>query len=203
LIELAGAALLMGFAGSLHCVGMCGPFALACGGRSAHVASWQAGKLLTYIVLGGVAGALGGSMPGPVWIVQLLAVGLVLWFGAAALGLLPEPAAIPGLSSGAARLLSKPGLTSRAAFGALNGLLPCGLVYAALGLALAAERPIEGAFVMGAFGLGTSPVVSVFALAAGDLTIGRPRLRKVLAVGASLTGLWVVVRRGGMLPPIH
>jgi sulfite exporter TauE/SafE len=40
------------------------------------------------------------------------------------------------------------------AVGALWGLMPCGLVYAAFGLALAAGTPVRGALVIAAFGPG-------------------------------------------------
>jgi uncharacterized protein len=55
-----------GFAGSLHCIGMCGGFACALGsdGRGASATSlrhllYNIGRLSTYCFLGGLAGALG------------------------------------------------------------------------------------------------------------------------------------------------
>jgi uncharacterized protein len=55
-----------GFAGSLHCIGMCGGFACALGpdGRGAGATSlrhllYNTGRLSTYCFLGGLAGALG------------------------------------------------------------------------------------------------------------------------------------------------
>lgn len=203
MIELVGAAALMGLVGSLHCVGMCGSFALACGGRTSHVASWQLGKLATYVVLGTMAGWFGGVLPGPALPVQLVAATLVIWFGAAALGLVPEPGALPGLSRIGAAILRRPGVLSRATFGAVNGLLPCGLVYAALGLAVAGGSAMAGGVTMAAFGMGTVPALSVFAMSGDVLARRDPRLRAALAVTATLAGLWVVVRRGGMLPPVY
>ena len=43
------------------------------------------------------------------------------------------------------------------ALGALWGWIPCGLVYSVLATALLAGDPVQGAAVMGAFGLGTLP----------------------------------------------
>lgn len=203
MIELVGAATLMGLVGSLHCVGMCGVFALACGGRRTHVASWQAGKLGTYMALGALAGWFGSVLPGPALPVQLLAASLVIWFGAAAMGLVPEPGALPWLSRIGASLLGGPGRLSRAAFGAVNGLLPCGLVYAALGLAVSAGSAASGAATMAAFGLGTVPALSLFALTGGAVARRGPRVRRALAVTATIAGLWVVARRGGMIPLVH
>src|SRR6202022_761936 len=55
-----------GFAGSFHCVGMCGGFACALGrdpnGHAATVLRhliYNTGRLTTYCFLGGLAGALG------------------------------------------------------------------------------------------------------------------------------------------------
>lgn len=199
MLELATAAFLMGVVGSLHCIGMCGPFAVMCGSRTSHLAGWQAGKLLTYIGLGFLAGGAVALAPGPVWLAQGVAAGLVIWFGASALGLVPEPGiAAPWVGRVGARFVGGSDVGSRVAFGAINGLLPCGLVYAALGLAVASERPTGGALVMAAFGLGTVPFLTLFAGSTGALATRSPRLRRGLAVAAALAGLWVIARRGGV-----
>jgi uncharacterized protein len=82
----------MGFISSFHCVGMCGPIALALpihkGTRTRQVASvlaYNAGRALTYATLGMMIGTLGASLE---WLGMLryasIAVGLamlgyVLW----------------------------------------------------------------------------------------------------------------------------
>ena len=43
--------------------------------------------------------------------------------------------------------------------GALWGMLPCGMIYSALGLAVLAAHPLDGALVMAAFGASTLPVL--------------------------------------------
>ena len=204
MVELAGAALFMGLVGSPHCVGMCGPFALACSSRPVHVAGWQFGKLLTYIAIGLTAGVAGASIPGPTWIVQGLSLALILWFAGAMAGLLPEPTLrVPGIARLATHAARENDLVSRIAFGAANGLLPCGLVYAAAGLAVAAGTPLGGAAVMLAFGLGTAPLLTTVAFSARSLLARRPAARRALAVVISIAGVWVVVRRGSMMPPMH
>jgi sulfite exporter TauE/SafE len=201
LIEILAAAALMGLVGSLHCVGMCGPFALACSGRPSHVLSWQAGKIGTYAALGAVAGVTGATLPGPAWIPQLVSAGLIIWFGAAMAGLLPEPAVhLPGLTRFASQAARKGDLGSRALFGAANGLLPCGLVYAALGLAVASGDPATGALAMIAFGLGTAPLLTTVAFSAHRVLHRHPWARRALAVVAMLAGLWVVASRGAGAP---
>jgi sulfite exporter TauE/SafE len=197
LIEILGAAALMGLVGSLHCVGMCGPFALACGGRTAHVVAWQGGKLASYAALGALGGWTGAIMPGPAWIPQLLSAALIVWFGGAAAGVLPEPSIrLPFLTGFAGRTLGTGSPLTRFAFGAANGVLPCGLVYAALGLAVSAGGAARGALAMTAFGLGTAPLLTTVALSAHRVVNRHPRARRALALVAVLAGLWVVAGRG-------
>lgn len=200
-LEILVAAAVLGLVGSPHCIGMCGPFAVACGGRAGNAFAWQAGKLLTYAALGALAGGLGGAIGGPVWIGQAVSAVLVVWFSAALAGLTPEPSLrVPGLSRLAARASGHPGITSSALLGVANGLLPCGLVYAALALAVASGSASVGALAMIAFGLGTAPLVTTFALGSRRLLAERPWARRVLALAVLVVGLWVVIQRGGMTP---
>lgn len=204
MLEIVGAAALMGFVGSVHCIGMCGAFAFACGGRASHVIIWQSGKLATYAALGAAAGFGGALLPGPAWIPQLVSGTLIVWFGAAMAGLVPEPSfSVPGLTRVASEAARRGDLGSRALFGAANGLLPCGLVYAALGLAVGSGGALTGALAMTAFGLGTAPLVTTVALSAHRVLHQRPWARRVLAVVATLAGLWVVASRGGGAMPMH
>ena len=198
-ISALTAAAISGLFGSPHCIGMCGPFALACGGRASHTAAWHSGKVTTYALLGAVAGTFGGSLPGPTWVVGVISAGLIIWFAAALAGFAPEPTVkIPGLQAAATRAAQKDDLTSRFLFGATIGLLPCGLVYAALGLAVATGSALTGAAAMAAFGLGTVPALAAFGLGARRLISDRPWARKALAGVVLISGLWVVVQRAGM-----
>ena len=199
MLQALTAATIAGLVGSPHCVGMCGPFAMSCGGRVSHSMAWQAGKLTTYAVLGGMAGAFGASLPGPGWVAALLSGVLVVWFAAALAGLIPEPTLnIPGLQGLATRAARRDDLPARFAFGAATGLLPCGLVYAALGLAVASGSALTGACTMAAFGLGTAPALTAVALGARRVTNTRPWARKALAGAVLIAGLWMVVQRAGM-----
>ena len=201
MIPAISAAALAGLVGSPHCIGMCGSFALACGGRVAHTAAWHAGKILTYALLGSLAGLLGHSVPGPTWIATIVSAALVVWFAAGLAGVVPEPALrIPGLTRLATRAARRDDLASRFAFGMANGLLPCGLVYATLGIAVASGDPYVGAASMAAFGLGTAPALAAFGLGVRRLAAERPWTRRVLAALVLVAGLWVVVQRQGMKP---
>ncbi|MFH1763781.1 MAG: sulfite exporter TauE/SafE family protein [Gemmatimonadota bacterium] len=69
-----GSALLAGFVGSLHCIGMCGGFAVACGGRARDTLPWHAGRTTTYAILGGLVQEPHLSIPGVKQLATNLAV---------------------------------------------------------------------------------------------------------------------------------
>lgn len=201
MLSAVTAAALAGLVGSPHCVGMCGSFALACGGRLNHTAAWHAGKTLTYASLGALAGLAGESVPGPTWVATVVSAALVVWFAAGLAGVVPEPGLrIPGLTRLATRAARRGDLASRFVFGVANGLLPCGLVYAALGIAVASGDALTGGAAMTAFGLATMPALATFGLGVRRLADYRPWTRRALAMVVLLAGLWVVFQRHGRNP---
>lgn len=202
MLDLVVAAAVLGLVGSLHCAGMCGPLLAACAGERRDVASWQAGKLGTYALLGGLAGGLGAQLPASPSAVAWLGAAVLIGFGASSLGWLPEPPLVPGLIDAGARLAGRRELAARVGFGALSGLLPCGLVYAGLGLSVAGGSALAGALVMVGFGLGTAPMLTIVGLSVQPLSAGR-NTRRALAVASMLAGLIVLVRRAGMDPFAH
>ena len=169
-------AFILGLAGSLHCVGMCGPLMLslpnAAGGHKGRALwesiQYQLGRILTYALLGLLFGLLGkgialaGLQKGlSVFAgVMMIAAGFWAWrFEQMAL-LLPGVGRITAwVKSGMGRLIHRHPDGASLLFGVLNGLLPCGLVYAALAGAIASVGPMEGALFMIVFGLGTSPLM--------------------------------------------
>ncbi len=95
---LAGAAL-TGLVGSLHCIGMCGPFAVACGTTTRGSLAWHTGRLTTYGILGAIAGTVGHALPGPPWLVGTLSTVMIIWFAGTLAGWFPEPhVVVPGLA---------------------------------------------------------------------------------------------------------
>jgi sulfite exporter TauE/SafE len=199
MISVLGAALLAGLVGSPHCVGMCGGFAVACGDRRSDLLGWHGGRLTTYAILGLFAGTLGSGLSGlGLWGAGVSTV-LIVWFAAALAGWAPEPKmAVPGLSSWMVTSLHKRGASSKYMFGLANGLLPCGLVYAALSLPVAAASPWAGALVMVAFGLGTLPALSAVTLGLRRVALRSIWARRLLAAVVLVTGLWAIAMRQGM-----
>jgi sulfite exporter TauE/SafE len=205
------AGLLMGIIGSIHCAAMCGPIALALPPGERTGARFIAGRLLynggrivTYVALGGVLGSLGGLF-------ALAGMQQALSIGAGALMVLAvlAPSLMRRLASRwspadrlhawlrerLGRLLRRQSLGSLFAFGLLNGLLPCGLFYAALAAAAALGDPLRGALFTAGFGLGTVPVI--FAISTARRTIGaglRGRLALVLPAFTVLLGVLLILR---------
>src|ERR1044071_2954583 len=157
----------LGLVGSLHCAGMCGPlaFALPAVGRTtaAYVLGrvvYNLGRLATYALLGVAFGIVGQTfaLAGLQRLASLIA-GSAILLGLAASSRLavgaPAVKWVVWIKAGLGRLLQQRTLASLFALGALNGLLPCGLVYAACIGAAAFGGIVSGLEYMLAFGLGT------------------------------------------------
>jgi sulfite exporter TauE/SafE len=196
--------LMAGLVGSLHCIGMCGALAVACGGRARDTFLWHAGRATTYAFLGALAGAFGSLVPGPGWVVGLISTLLIAWFAAGLAGLVPEPhVSIPGLQHLATNLATRTNLVARFGFGLATGFLPCGLVYASLGIPVAASDPLVGAAAMAAFGVGTMPALTAVALGLRKIVMRDMRLRRLLAAGVMVAALWSIGKRVGIWGERH
>lgn len=200
MIGFLAAALVAGLVGSPHCIGMCGGFAVLCGGRATDTLLWHLGRMTTYALLGALAGAFGALLPGPSWVAATVSLALMLWFAAGLAGIVPEPrVAIPGLAKLGAAVSGNPHPGMRYAFGIVTGFLPCGLVYATLGIAVATGGPVPGALAMAAFGLGTAPLLSTVALGLRRIVARDLRVRRLLAAAVLAASLWSVAMRQGIL----
>ncbi|MBK8914978.1 MAG: sulfite exporter TauE/SafE family protein [Phycisphaerales bacterium] len=216
MVALIGAVLLASLLGSPHCAGMCGGFALFAVGSApgtraiALQSAYHGGRLVTYLVLGALAGAigaaldLGGGMIGVQRAAALMAGGMMVLFGGCALastcGLrLPAPG-IPqtlrhALAAGHRRALRLTPTARALVIGLLTTLLPCGWLYAFVITAAGTGNSLAAAVAMLAFWLGTLPVMGAVTIGAraisGPLGSRFPLLTSILlvAVGTyTLTG---------------
>ncbi|WP_101757684.1 sulfite exporter TauE/SafE family protein [Oceanicoccus sp. KOV_DT_Chl] len=168
-------ALLIGFLGSTHCLGMCGGIAAVLGvqsdNRFSRLLSYNCGRLVTYTLIGAVTGLLGEQLlvAQPQFTVLLrvlagvlmVAMGLYVsqwWMGltqleraGAKLWRMIQPLA--------AKVLPISNHRQALQLGILWGLLPCGLVYSTLSWALATADWRQSALIMLAFGVGTLPAM--------------------------------------------
>jgi len=195
----------MGLVGSTHCVAMCGGVAAALGGRPARALAYNLGRTLSYAGFGAVAGGF-GAMTSALPLVRdaqiglrilsaVLLLGAGLWL-AGVFGLFGaiERVGAPAwrrLAGVASRLTASRRVSSALGLGLVWGLMPCGLVYAALALAAATGEAREGALAMAAFGAGTLPLllaVGVSSSSARRLARG-PWARRAAGVVLCLSAL--------------
>jgi sulfite exporter TauE/SafE len=197
-------AFVTGLVGSPHCLVMCGAFAAACGRTALGLTAWHVGRLLSYALLGAIAGALGSRIPGPPWLGAAIGTALLVWFAAALAGLAREPQlALPGFARAGHLLEEGRGPGAQLIFGLVNGLLPCGLVYSALSIAVALGHPLGGALAMLAFGAGTIPSLSIAAAGLRHFTTRSIAARRWLAAAVLAAGLWSIAVRTGLLGAHH
>lgn len=158
----------------MHCLGMCGPIALALPG--AHASGlpyflgrllYNSGRVLSYATMGGLVALLGvaAAMFEVQRLVSIVLGGILLLMAIHAWWSHSQPAAARSnpLWQFWMRLMGRlmryghgRGLLL---VGMVNGLLPCGFVYLGLFQASLSDSVAEGATKMALFGLGTWPVM--------------------------------------------
>lgn len=218
---------LAGFAGSFHCIGMCGGFACALGSDPRGSAAtglrhllYNTGRLTSYVFLGGLAGAIGQvictsqgltvSGGGDVLDLgqRLLAIVAGLLMIAMALqffGRLPVLHRITigfsgsGFAAALRSLLTVRGRAAPLAFGVFNGFLPCPLVYAFVAQAAGTGAVPSGVLVMASFGLGTFPAMLMMG-GVGRALAPAWRQRGVWLAGTGILLLGLVTLGRGVLP---
>jgi sulfite exporter TauE/SafE len=228
-------AFLIGLAGGVHCVAMCGGIVSALNLRAdpppAHAAGslaalsrqlgYSLGRVASYAFAGAVAGGAGGIglfyqdvLPAQV-VLLVVANGLIVLLGLYLAGIGTAVLALERaggfvwttLKRFGARLTPANTGARAVAVGLAWGLLPCGLVYSVLAMALASGSALRGAGVMAAFGLGTLPNLLVAGVLVHRLQrfLRAPRTRllagfAVIALGiaglARIPGLTEHIRRG-------
>ena len=167
------AALVMGWAGSPHCLAMCGPMCATQSGTTRQFA-FQTGRLLGYSLAGALAGVSMQAVGD--WSIQVqsfrslwsfvhilfLILGLVMLLRG------DQPGWMVG---GAARLWrwvtqrirplqASPSWTHSLLMGLIWVFWPCGLLYSALTLAALSASPWQGAITMACFAMGGGVVLS-------------------------------------------
>ena len=216
-----------GFAGSFHCIGMCGGFACALGrdpGGAAATAGrhflYNAGRLTTYCFLGAVAGALGemlctsrglavpvltGPLDGAQQILAIVAGLLMIAMALQFFGLLQRFQAVTigfggsTLAVSLRNLLTSESRAAPVAFGVFNGFLPCPLVYAFAVQAASTAGAVPGFLVMLSFGLGTFPAMLMMG-GVGRMLAPVWRQRGVWLAGSFILLLGLITLGRGVLP---
>jgi len=150
-------ALILSFTGSIHCIGMCSPLAMAI--TNMNKAAWlnrllyNSGRIITYSIMGMAAASTDALIP----VVQyqnviscILGILLVI-MGIAGVSGIVIPFVTPLLAKFVSllkkifsHLLQKKTKLSVFAMGTINGFLPCGLTFIALLFCLTMKEPWEG-----------------------------------------------------------
>ncbi|MCX7877261.1 MAG: sulfite exporter TauE/SafE family protein [Ignavibacteria bacterium] len=157
---------LLGFLGSFHCIGMCGPIAIALGsGNLTMRFIYNLGRILTYFIFGLSFGFFGSRLE--IWGLQQT---LSLFIGMIILTVILMPKAFKNkvinfvgfnkivMVSGYVIRTHK-GVSRNLILGSLNGFLPCPFVYLAVAGSLSLGDTSSSGLFMLSFGLGTIPAM--------------------------------------------
>ena len=219
------ALLVTGFLGSLgHCLGMCGPLVMMVSLRrqtrglaaAPHYVLYHAARIAVYACLGAIAGmlaALLGKGTGFGGFAAALSIALgvgVCLLGAGYAGWLPI-GRLEGPNAWLNRAMDaafrRSGVGADLLLGALNGLLPCGLVYSALLVAASTGGAPSAALGMVLFGLGTFPALFVLGIGAGMISARiRRTLNRLAGFLIILVGLQLILRGAAalsLIPHLH
>jgi hypothetical protein len=204
-------ALAIGFLGSFHCVTMCGPIALALSGSGSNNREYLTGRtiynfgrILTYTVLGLIAGLAGHTLLMAGFQKSLsISIGFIMIAGVILLYYFPFRSSANGLifklnkfiKSIFSKVVKQKSNTALFTAGLANGILPCGFVYLAMAGAAATQNIAAGASYMFMFGLGTFPAMMMVA-AFGKYTGNKARvvITKAAPVLMIVLGLLFVYR---------
>ncbi len=201
------AAFLLGLAGSLHCAGMCGPLVLALPKirpgttrESTSRVCYHLGRMASYCLLGlvlgffGHAAALAGFQRSlSILLGVTLLASLSMAKGVPFAGMAWQWVAL--IKAGMGGVLRRNSLASQAIMGALNGLLPCGLVYVAAAGAVSTGDPFTSAAYMTFFGLGTWPMMLGIHFSGQRLpTTSRLPLGNVTRIAVVLMAVLLILR---------
>lgn len=204
------AAISIGFLGSFHCVGMCGPIALTIPVKrtswwSVIVGSlvYNSGRIITYALMGFLFGLLGQGIAFAGWqSVLSVVLGLVILI----MLFIPNIYVLSAKAAPVIRLLERMKAQIRKLFGIhsmqsllfiglLNGLLPCGLVYLGIAGSMATGDAINGALFMGAFGLGTFPAMMTITIIRDYISVRfREGIRKAVPIFVSVMAIMLILR---------
>ncbi len=208
-------AIILGLAGSFHCIGMCGPiaFIIPVNRTSKTKMFYQAflynvGRLISYSLMGLLFGFIGKGL-----YLAGFQQRLSILMGIVMIAIIVIPISIfnkynfsKPLYKIIANVKSKLGFylnkkSNKALFliGVFNGFLPCGLVYMALIGSIATGDVLQGSLYMALFGLGTIPMMSAAVLLGNFVSLSlRFKIQKAIPIFVIIIGLLFILRGLGL-----
>jgi hypothetical protein len=202
-----GYAFVIGLSSSFHCIGMCGPIAMAVPVQRTSfyktlygVLLYNLGRILSYSLIGLLVGFI-GLTANLIGILQILSIltGIIILIVAWNKSLLNKVGVKLSfnaiLSKAMGKVMHIKSNNRVALFGLINGLLPCGMVYLGLSNALITGSPTYSAIAMAIFGLGTLPLMLFVTWSAHKVSQEiRNKLNKFLPILLTLVGLSLILR---------
>ncbi len=207
-------ALILGLIGSFHCIGMCGPIAVALplktdnwGARISSGLLYNIGRTITYGILGAIFGLVGkGLSLGGLQQWASIGIGAVMVLSVLFPFIFKKvniEKATYGMVSKLKGLFGKMFMIrsygSLFVIGILNGFLPCGLVYIAIAGAIVSGDMVDGIIYMAIFGLGTIPIMLSLSLLGNIISVKfRNKVRKIIPIFIVIIGILFILRGLGL-----
>ncbi|MFC1237634.1 sulfite exporter TauE/SafE family protein [Vibrio sp. F74] len=215
-------AMMVGFLGSAHCIGMCGGIATAMSINSVAKSDrllttllYNTGRIISYLIAGAIVGGTISSAASLVtdysilnWLRVLSAVVMIIlalhigkwWHGLVYVEKLGQNL-WKHLSPFSKKLLPLPTPFHALPLGLLWGWLPCGLVYSALTWSAVSGSAVNGASIMLAFGIGTLPSMLFMGVGAAYLNKLKNSVyfRQTGAVLLLSYGIYILVQTSNLL----
>lgn len=204
-------ALFFGLISSLHCIGMCGPIAMMLpvdhknpSKKALQILTYHLGRLTAYGLLGLAFGLLGKGLFIAGFQQNIsIAVGVLM----IVIAIVPEKVfarynfskpiykVISSIKSSLGNQFKRKTFDALFSIGFLNGLLPCGLVYAALFGAIAMQNEVLGIAYMLLYGVGTIPLMSAVVYASGFMSVPlRSKLQRIIPIITIGIGILFILR---------
>lgn len=207
MLTLIVSATVMGFIGSVHCLGMCGPLMLYHFPKLNNQKAWanfvlyHIARIIAYVMIGVMFGQIG-------WIAKFfglqqfisIATGLfiILW---SISYVVPLKKITPGFQFnlfnyvGLNKLNNVSSALKFGVAGLINGFLPCGFSFVAFMIAMNFQSPLHASLFMLFFGIATIPALALISILSTK-TIANQKLVKIklLPLIALITGSILVVR---------
>jgi len=209
-MEIFYTALGLGLLTGFHCIGMCGPIAIALplnkktwGTRIFSALWYNIGRTITYASLGVIFGILGAgfSLAGfQKWISIIMGVFMIasvlfpkinhmLYRGTG------DSKIMNSIKKQLAKYFQRASYKSLFITGLLNGLLPCGMVYMALAGAIGVGSLQGAVLFMILFGLGTIPMMFLLSMIGNFATIKlKHAINKIIPFVVVIVGALFILR---------
>ena len=208
-------AFLLGLISSLHCIGMCGPIAMMLPvsshnpeRKALQIMTYHLGRILSYAMIGLIFGILGRGFYLAGW-----QQGLSVFAGIVMIIMVTVPSTvfakynfsqpifrlISKLKNKLGQQFSKSSFKSIFSIGLLNGVLPCGMVYASVFGALAMPQLYQSVLFMLFFGAGTIPLMSGVVYLQRLVTMPiRNKMQKIIPIAVACIGILFIARGLGL-----